>query len=132
MRRAAVIVLLAGALWSLCLRAEARVERIEVVSRGDVLGGQAFGEAGVYEKITGKVHFAVNPDDPHNQFIVDLDKAPRNAKGEVEFAADVFILRPKDTAKVSGTALLEIPNRGGKAMLRAMQNAKKSSVDPTT
>jgi Alpha/beta hydrolase domain len=116
---------------SCALTCAARVERVEVLSRNDVLDGSPFGEAGAYEKVIGKVHFAVKPDDPHNRLIVDLDKAPRNANGEIEFAADVFILRPKDAARASGTALIEIPNRGGKGMLRVIQNGK-TSVDPTT
>src|SRR4051812_27751630 len=119
------------ALLSCALTCGARVERIEIVSRNDVLNGTPFGEVGAYEKIIGKVHFAVKPGDPHNRLIVDLDKAPRNANGEVEFAADVFILRPKDAARASGTVLLEIPNRGGKGMLRVIQNGK-TSLDPTT
>src|SRR5947207_10811494 len=77
---------------------EARVERVEIISRSDVLEGETFGDAGVYEKIIGKIHFAVKPDDPHNKLIVDLDKAPRNTAGEVEFASDFYILRPKETA----------------------------------
>src|SRR4051812_47167497 len=118
------------ALLSCALTCGARVERIEIVSRNDVLNGTPFGEVGAYEKIIGKVHFAVKPGDPRNRLIVDLDKAPRNANGEVEFAADVFILRPKDAARASGTVLIEIPNRGGKGMLRGIQNGK-TSVDPT-
>jgi hypothetical protein len=130
MNRGAVI-LLASVQALVCSAAEARVERVELLSRTDVLDGTPFGEAGAYEKIVGKVHFAVKPGNPHNRLIVDLDKAPRNANGEVEFAADVFILRPKEVARASGTALIEIPNRGGKGMLRVIQNGK-SSVDPTT
>jgi hypothetical protein len=130
MNRAAFI-LFASAVALFCSAAEGRVERVEVLSRNDVLDGTPFGEAGAYEKISGKVHFAVKPGDPHNRLIVDLDKAPRNAHGEVEFAADVFILRPKDAARASGSVLLEIPNRGGKGMLRVIQNGK-TSLDPTT
>ena len=130
MNRAAVIVF-ASAVALLCRAAEGRVERVEVLSRSDVLDGSPFGEAGAYEKIIGQAHFAVKPDDPHNRLIVDLDKAARNASGEVEFAADVFILRPKEPRRASGTALIEIPNRGGKGMLRVIQNGK-SSVDPTS
>lgn len=130
MKRAAVIVFVSAAVL-FCPAAEGRVERIEVVSQNDVLAGFPFGEAGAYEKIIGKVHFAVKPEDPHNRLIVDLDKAPRNGKGEVGFAADVFILRPKEAARASGTVLIEIPNRGGKGMLRVIQNGK-NSLDPTT
>ena len=122
-------VLLAAVLAT--VNVEARVERVEVLSRSDVLAGKRFGDTGSYEKLIGKVFFAVKPDAASNRIIVDLEKAPRNAQGEVEFAADVYILKPKETARSSGTALIEIPNRGGKGVLRVVQNAKGSS-DPTT
>ncbi|HEX4007325.1 MAG TPA: alpha/beta hydrolase domain-containing protein [Acidobacteriaceae bacterium] len=94
----------------------ARVVSIEVISRQPVLNGQAFGSAGAYEEITARVLFAVRADDPHNAGIVDLDKAPRNAQGEVEFSSDLFLLRPVSGG--NGAMLLEIPNRGGKGILR--------------
>ncbi|MGI8433055.1 MAG: alpha/beta hydrolase domain-containing protein, partial [Chthoniobacterales bacterium] len=111
--------------------AQARVERVEILSRADVLEGKAFGNAGAYEKRIGKVHFAVKPEVAPNKLIVDVDLAPRNERGEVEFSSDVYILKPKDPKHSSGSALIEIPNRGGKGMLRVIQNAK-SSLDPTT
>ena len=49
----------------------ARVIRVEILSKADVLEGKAFGDAGAYEKIIGKIHFAVKPDDPHNKVVVD-------------------------------------------------------------
>src|SRR6476661_454526 len=109
----------------------ADVVRVEILSRSDVLSGKTFGDTGSYEKIVGKIHFAVKPDEPHNRLIVDLDKAPRNSAGEVEFASDFYLLRPKDAAHASGSVLLEIPNRGGKGLLAIMQGGK-SSRDPTT
>ncbi|CAA9214989.1 MAG: hypothetical protein AVDCRST_MAG42-165 [uncultured Chthoniobacterales bacterium] len=111
--------------------ASARVGRVEILSRADVLEGKAFGEAGVYEKLSGKVHFAVKPETAPNKFIVDLEKAPRNEAGEVEFSADFYVLRPKEAARSSGSVLLEIPNRGGKGILAVMQGGK-GSRDPTT
>ncbi|HYJ06117.1 MAG TPA: alpha/beta hydrolase domain-containing protein [Chthoniobacterales bacterium] len=110
---------------------EARVERVEVLSRHDVLDGKAFGEAGAYEKLSGKVHFAIKPEASPNKLIVDLEKAPRNAAGEVEFAADFYILKPKEVARSNGSVLLEIPNRGGKGLLAIMQGGK-GSRDPAT
>ena len=118
-----------AALIALSPALSARVVRVEVLAKSDVLDGKPFGDAGPYEKISGKIHFAVKADDPHNRLIADLDKAPRNAAGEAEFASDFYILRPKDPARGSGTSLIEIPNRGGKGMLRVIQNAK-SSLDP--
>ena len=110
--------------------AEARLARIEISSRSDVLEGKSFGLAGPYEKIVGRAYFAIRPDNPHNRQIVDLDKAPRNQRGEVEFAADIFILQPKDAARGNGALLLEIPNRGGKGILRLI-NRGSGSLDPS-
>jgi hypothetical protein len=100
------------------ITAQAKVTRIEITSRTDVANGKEFGLAGAYEKITGKVFFAVDPNDPHNKTIVDVDKAPRNAQGLVEFSSDLYILRPKDLNRGNGSALAEISNRGGRAMTR--------------
>ncbi|MCA1582733.1 MAG: hypothetical protein LC796_15350 [Acidobacteria bacterium] len=109
----------------------ARVVRVEVRSRADLFGGRSFGLAGAYEKISGTLHFAVSPKNSHDKAIVDLSLAPRNARGEVEFSADFFIVAPKDPARASGTVLLEVPNRGGKAIL-ALMNRAKGSTDPAT
>ncbi|HKQ06647.1 MAG TPA: alpha/beta hydrolase domain-containing protein [Blastocatellia bacterium] len=117
------------ALAFLAVTAHAKVTRLEIISRADVAGGKTFGAAGPYEKIVGKLYFEVDPTAARNRQIVDLDKAPRNARGMVEFTADLFILRPKDASRGNGAALVEIPNRGGKALLRFFNHAR-SSPDP--
>ena len=76
----ACLLLCAAGLVTTVGRAE--VTRVEISSRQDVLGGKAFGNTGAYEKLSGKVYYAVSPDNPHNKIIVDLDKAPRNSQGE--------------------------------------------------
>jgi len=96
---------------------QARVVRVEITSRTDIDNGKPFGAAGAYEKITGRVYFAADPANSHNQQIVDLDKAPRNAKGEVEFSADLYLLKPKDMAKGNQAVLFEVSNRGGRGIL---------------
>ena len=106
--------------------AQARVTRLEITMRSDVAGGKPFGDAGPYEKIEGKLYFEVDPKAARNRQIVDLDKAPRNARGAVEFAADFFILKPKDMSHANGAALVEIPNRGGKALLRFFDHGRSS------
>jgi len=111
--------------------AQAAVTRIEIISRADLLSGKEFGLAGAYEKVVAKVYFAADPNNPYNKVIVDLDKAPRNSQGLVEFSADLYILRPKDLNRGNGAALFEIPNRGGKAMVRFFNHAR-GSTDPTT
>src|SRR3984893_226078 len=109
----------------------AEVTRVEITSRQDVLNGKAFGAVGAYEKLAGKVYFAVDPNNPHNKIIADIDKAPKNSEGKVEFSADLFILRPKDAAHGNGVALFDVVNRGSKGLLGVFNRAKGSS-DPST
>lgn len=85
-------------------------------------GGQPFGAAGAYERLTGTAYFEVDPQDARNTAVFDLDKAPRNAHGRVEFAADAVILKPADLAKVSGTLFFEVNNRGNKISFGRMQD----------
>jgi hypothetical protein len=111
--------------------AGAQVTRIDVVSRQDVLSGKPFGSVGPYEKIRGKVHFTVDPADPHNKIIADLDKAPKNRDGRVEFTSDVFIVKPKDPSKGNGVLFFDVVNRGNLGLLRVF-NRSASSGDPST
>lgn len=96
----------------------ARVVRVEVTSREEIAHGQPFGVAGAYERITGKIYFAVPVANPHNRPIVDLANAVSLANGEVPFSADFIAIQPKDPARGNGSMLLENPNRGHAAILR--------------
>src|SRR5262245_17710165 len=109
--------------------ASADVTRVAITSRTVVANGQWFGAAGPYEKIAGTVFFELDPADPHNKAIADLDLAPKNARGRVEFSADLFILTPKDPARASGSVLFEISNRGNKGLLGTFNRAT-ASADP--
>ena len=108
----------------------AKVVGIDVAERSAVLDGKAFGRVGAYERIVGKARFAVDPDDPANAIVHDLEFAPRNAQGLVEFSADIYLLRPVDPTKGSGTVLFEVSNRGGKGLLSF--NRARGSRDPRT
>src|SRR6266568_1578047 len=81
--------------------------RIEIKERTDLPNS-------AYEQITGRAYFAVDPDLPANRTVVDLDKAARNAAGQVEFSGDLVMLRPKSGAAYNGTVLFEVSNRGGR------------------
>jgi Alpha/beta hydrolase domain len=104
----------------------ARVDRVEITSRADINDGKAFGAAGVYERIEGRVYFKIRPDKAHNRQIVDLDKADRNSDGEVEFSADLYLLKPKDMSRGNGSVLFEVSNRGGKGILRLVNGGSAS------
>ena len=111
--------------------ARAHVTDVVITSCFDVLEGRSFGEPGPYEKCVGKIYFALDPENPRNRIIVDLDKAPRNALGEVEFSADLFVLRPKDPSRGNGVLFFDVVNRGNKLLLGRF-NLARGSTDPTT
>ncbi|MEN6536615.1 MAG: alpha/beta hydrolase domain-containing protein [Bryobacteraceae bacterium] len=108
---------------SISLTASASVVRIDVLDRAEVLGGKPIGSVGAYERVTGKVYFAVDPKLPVNRSIADIELAPRNHHGKVEFSADFYILRPVDPAKGNGTALFEVSNRGGRGLISTFDRA---------
>jgi hypothetical protein len=114
-----------AALAATALPASGEVTRVEVATRADV------GASG-YEKIVGTIHFALDPSDPRNAVIVDLDKARKNADGRVEFSADVYILRPKDAARSNNVALIEVSNRGRKGLLSSFAGVTGGGLDPAT
>jgi hypothetical protein len=103
-----------------------RVDRVEITSRSDINDGKPFGAAGAYEKIEGRVYFKVRPDNAHNRRIVDLDKADRNAQGEIEFSADLYLLKPKEMNRGNGAVLFEVSNRGGRGILRLVNGGSAS------
>ena len=118
-----VAIVVAAALLMPAARLSAEVTRVDVATRADV------GSSG-YEKVVGTLHFAVDPHDPRNRVIVDLDKAPVNANGRVEFSADLYILRPKEAARSNGIALVDVLNRGRKIVLNGFNRG--ASNDPAT
>jgi hypothetical protein len=95
----------------------AEAVRFEITGREPFAGGDSFGEAGAYERIVGRVHFALDPGLRQNAGVVDLTLAPRNDSGKVEFWADLFILTPADPAKGNGALLYDVNNRGNKLAL---------------
>ena len=88
------------------------ITAFEITSRAPFVGGAAFGDVGPYERIDGTAIGEVDPAHPGNVGIALLDKAPRNARGRVEYRSDVTILRPADPAKGNGRLLYEVNNRG--------------------
>ena len=75
---------------------QARVTEFNIVAVEPFAEGASFGNAGAYERVRGTYKGELDPGDARNQVIVNLDKAPRNAAGRVEYEADFFMLRPVD------------------------------------
>ena len=88
--------------------------RLSIDKRGVFAEGLEFGDTGAYEKIVGRVSFAVDPDSPAYSSVVDIQYAPRNPEGLVEFSTDFFILKPStcpaETTVSSTTSITAAPS----------------------
>ena len=104
---------------------------LDVQHRSVILDGRPFGAAGAYEKLAGTLHFTVDPTHPLHAQITDLERAPRNADGRVEFQGDFYLLKPVEAVRGNRRLLLDVGNRGRKLAL-AMFNSAVRVPDPTT
>jgi Alpha/beta hydrolase domain len=96
---------------------KSRVVRLQITRRGPFAGGIPFGTTGPYEKLVGTAYLELDPADPHNAIIQDVTLAPRNAQGIVEYATDVYVLKPLDMRRGNGVLLYDVLNRGNKPAL---------------
>ncbi len=71
-----------------------------------------WGTAGAYERLKGTAYMEVDPRDPLNAVIVNLDRAPRNGRGMVEFSSPFLILKPVDMSRGNRKIWYGINNRG--------------------
>ncbi len=95
---------LLAAMLGLAQAAQAKVVRIAIDSRPPIAGG--------YELISGRFFGELDPKDAKNAIITDLARAPRNARGKVEYSATFQIAKPLDMSKASGFLFYNVPNRG--------------------
>ena len=107
------------------------ITSLEIKERAPFVGGATFGGVGAYQRIDAVAIGEVDPAHPGNAGIALIDKAPRNARGCVEYRSDVTILRPVDAAKGNGRLLYEVNNRG-RMMLFANLCAGAAGNQPKT
>ncbi len=93
-------------------------------------GGLSFGAVGQYEKLRGTAWGEVDPADPRNAVITDIEFAPRNARGIVEYSTDIFILKPIDLSQGNHRMFFDFNNRGQMRLGRL--NDVALTNDPTT
>src|SRR5260370_21484269 len=105
-----------GGVWMAIV--EIKIETVEPFA-----DGQAFGNAGSYLRVKGIAKGEIDPAAPENRVITDLDKAPRNAHGMVEYETDFFILRPAEPRRASGVLVYDGTNRGRKMILNLLDDA---------
>ena len=106
-----IAVVVASVLAAGSARAQIAEFALDVVE-SPALGGRHFGSAGQYEWLRGVVAGAIDPDDPRHAHIVNLDRAPRNAAGRVEYRATVEIYRPLDMSRWNRAIFHTVANRG--------------------
>ncbi len=93
-------------------------------------GGSSFGTVGQYEKLRGTATGELDPNDPRNKVITDIELAPRNAAGMVTYSMDVFVLRPMNQALGNQRLFYDFNNRG-QMRLGRVNNGTVTS-DPVT
>lgn len=109
----------------------AEVSRIQINDRKPFAEGEPFGRTGAYEAISGRLFFEVDPVSPLHDRITDVELAPRNEDGKVEFWADFFLLQPVDPAKGNGAILYDVHNRGNKLALWTFNEGERTN-DPSS
>jgi len=113
---------------------EARVVRFVVEQRRSFASGIEWGFAGPYERLDGTAHMEADPRSQEDAVIVNLDKAPKNERGMVEFSSTFFILKPVDMRRGNHKLFYAINNRGNKIDIgnRAFPAPTGNSNDPLT
>src|SRR5690349_5563012 len=116
MSRRSVVLGLITSLVLVCAQpAGAHVKKIVIDKKvSPAFDGAAFGKAGQYETLAGRAFGELDPKDSHNAIITDIQLAPRNANGKVEYMATFFLVKPVDMSKSSHLMWQEVPNRGGR------------------
>jgi hypothetical protein len=99
------------------------ITKIEIAAVEPFAEGRDFGDVGPYVRIHGVARGELDPAAPQNAAIIDLDKAERNARGMIEYELDLFILRPADPGRGSGTLVYDVTNRGRKVILGRLDEA---------
>jgi hypothetical protein len=121
-------LLLAAFVALLAHPAAARIVRLEILRTDPAFGGQQFGDTGAYERVFARAHGEIDPADPENSIIQDLWLAPRNARGLIEYATDLELLKPADMNRGNRVIMVEVPNRGNKLAIAAFNDGVPAGI----
>ena len=99
-------------------------------SESPTFGGRSFGNAGQYEKLRGTAYGELDPKDPRNAVITDIELAPVNQRGMVEYSTDIFILKPVNLEQGNRRVILDFNNRG--QMRVGLLNGARAINNPTS
>jgi hypothetical protein len=74
-------------------------------------GGLSFGAVGEYEKLRGTAYGEIDPADPRNAVITDIELAPQIG-GKVQYSMDILILKPINLSNGNHRLFFDFNNRG--------------------
>ena len=103
---------------------------LDIASKSPFADGQSFSDVGPYQLLEGVAHFAVDPLNPRNEAITDLELAPRNPDGKVQFSAHFSMLQPVNPERGKHRILFDVLNRVRKTVLSALKNTERG-IDPS-
>jgi hypothetical protein len=109
------------------LAAHAEVIRFEIENSVPAFGERTFGEAGAYEPVKARAYGEVDANDWRNAVIADIDLAPKNDRGRVEYSTEVQILRPVDP-RGNHRLFYEVLNSGNKLSVRDFNDAHQTTT----
>ena len=102
------------------------VTHFEIRETSKFYNEKCWGSSGPYKRIDGIVHFSVDPSNPANNGIIDLDKAELNEEKRVPFSSDFTLVTPINQDPVR--LLVDVTNRGRK---KAFQDFNMSNINGT-
>ena len=94
--------------------ADARTTKVTITKETPTFGGYSWPGVGQYEKLIGTAEGELDPNDPHNAVITDIELAPRNAAGRVVYSHNFYILKPINLATGNHKIVYDAVNRGSK------------------
>ena len=112
------------------------VTAVNIKQRQPYAGGQTFGQAGSYQRIDGLLTYAVDPLNPANSAITDLQYAPTRPSedpdaGRVRFESDFTLVAPTDPSAGNGRLIVEVVNRGRRRTIPFFNRAPTPPITST-
>jgi hypothetical protein len=115
LRHLVPVIAVFGAVFGSSLPSDASVRQLVIDSMSNATYTPVGGVATSYTIYSGRIFGELNPHDPHNSLITDIDLAP-TTNGKVDYIANFEIVTPSIPAQRTGLAIYQVPNRGGNAI----------------